>query len=1050
MKKKTKFLRKDFLNAPRGITLIALVVTILVLLILVGIVLNLITGSNGIMGKVISARFRHNYRSVEESIEMFYSAKQMDAATGESGLKENKANEKYRIKHAVSKNFGAIGMGAKSLIVNGDVKNNLPLAGEVTQDQKETIEEDVPTLADTIKKDKGLSEEDDLSTVELYWIDLSQMNLTMSSQYLIDIETLKIYDYEGAYFSGKRWHVLDYGSTAIKQTIDGTGDADEVWDGWIRLELYYPSESTDREWRLSEVGEIRTDENLTWEKYTGAITVRLSQVENIWIRYKIGDTIYTIPPKGEMLVNINVSPTGGKQSEVNVSIDYDADAETKQYRIDGGEWLDYTEEFKVTENVLVEAKGTKTEKIYDSEGNVKSTQKVTGRDAYYISNIGVPTIDTTLEAPTITRKAKTNENEVAQVEVSYPEIATEKIYKVNYGEEQEYSGNISIPQYGTTVIAYYKTEDGRTSNYAIIEINEKNSSPRIYTPRPPTNGPIPEDVPGIEYLAGPNIQVTNAATGKSATIKVVPAKVARKIYLQLGNGAFEEYTEPVTVTQNMPVRAYYISEADGEVSQTSYSRVSGLHQGNNPTVIINADPYPYGNSQIAEDGVKITIQSDGENVQYSYDGIAYKNYTEEITVTKNCRIYARASNSYGTTVEYLDITNASKDAPKRKVNLAVDITVSPEPTTSTSLVDKAKVTISADEKAEKIYYSIGKYGAKQEYTEPFFVDKNCTVYAYATSSNGSGETSKLIDNLTSGVAEPLITISPSNGKQSTKTTVTITFDKNASITRYEVDGNGLRDYTGAFEVEKNCVIRAYNRNSKGEAETTLSIENITPEPPSLLLDYGSYYLLKLPFPDIATNCEYKYKDTGEWKTYSEEGIVLIKPEKASEVIKDDKLVIKIKDANGDEKNFGGTWELLDVPISQIFEYIAMRWDRSTPQAPEIVLDTTEPARQVKVTINYANTLKQKKYRIVSSNGDASEWMDYTGEFTVRDKDTTIYAKGCDEAEVWSESAMKKITNIDEEQPKIKLTADLENAQQKVGVKVIVTDDVQVGRRWSRK
>ena len=33
-----------------------------------------------------------------------------------------------------------------------------------------------------------------------------------------------------------------------------------------------------------------------------------------------------------------------------VNIDYDAEAEIKQYRINGGEWLDYTDEFTITEN----------------------------------------------------------------------------------------------------------------------------------------------------------------------------------------------------------------------------------------------------------------------------------------------------------------------------------------------------------------------------------------------------------------------------------------------------------------------------------------------------------------------------------------------------------------------------------------------------------------------------------------------------------------------------------------------------------------------------
>jgi hypothetical protein len=66
------------------------------------------------------------------------------------------------------------------------------------------------------------------------------------------------------------------------------------------------------------------------------------------------------------------------------------------------------------------------------------------------------------------------------------------------------------------------------------------------------------------------------------------------------------------------------------------------------------------------------------------------------------------------------------------------------------------------------------------------------------------------------------------------------------------------------------------------------------------------------------------------------------------------------------------------------------------------------------------------------------------------KGTIIYARGIDDAEVYSKEETLKINNIDEDPPIIKLTADLENAQQKVGVKVMVTDDTQVDTiKWEK-
>ena len=54
-----------------------------------------------------------------------------------------------------------------------------------------------------------------------------------------------------------------------------------------------------------------------------------------------------------------------------------------------------------------------------------------------------------------------------------------------------------------------------------------------------------------------------------------------------------------------------------------------------------------------------------------------------------------------------------------------------------------------------------------------------------------------------------------------------------------------------------------------------------------------------------------------------------------------------------------------------------------------------------------------------------------------------------QSEVWGEEAEKQITNIDEQQPEIKLTADLEKEAQRLQVKVDVTDDTRVAEvKWA--
>lgn len=57
-------------NQEKGITLIALVVTIIVLIILAGIAINIIIGQNGIINKVTIAKEKKQYGTSRRKIEI--------------------------------------------------------------------------------------------------------------------------------------------------------------------------------------------------------------------------------------------------------------------------------------------------------------------------------------------------------------------------------------------------------------------------------------------------------------------------------------------------------------------------------------------------------------------------------------------------------------------------------------------------------------------------------------------------------------------------------------------------------------------------------------------------------------------------------------------------------------------------------------------------------------------------------------------------------------------------------------------------------------------
>lgn len=56
------------MNKSKGITLIALVVTIIVLLILAGISVNMLTGQNGILNRALEAKTKTEISGIEEKM----------------------------------------------------------------------------------------------------------------------------------------------------------------------------------------------------------------------------------------------------------------------------------------------------------------------------------------------------------------------------------------------------------------------------------------------------------------------------------------------------------------------------------------------------------------------------------------------------------------------------------------------------------------------------------------------------------------------------------------------------------------------------------------------------------------------------------------------------------------------------------------------------------------------------------------------------------------------------------------------------------------------
>ena len=593
-------------------------------------------------------------------------------------------------------------------------------------------------------------------------------------------------------------------TTSVQKEVEVTqGRNLGILDGWITMNLYYPEDATDLEWRIKDPTVLRTGYQAdTWMPYTGPITVKLSDVENVYIRYKINGKTVIVAPNGKLVVDIEPASYTLKDGETpKVIIYYEDGAQTKEYRIDNGDWQTYEGEFNVGPNTKIEARVIKDVNVYDSNGDFVYTTKKQNTDAVFISEYIPETSQPSGGSPSTPRTTPTG---------------TEYIYE---------------PQ-----------SDGTWT-----------SKPSGTTRKPST------------YLEGPIITSNPSDTiVESTMVSVTPQQPADKIYISVDWGKFVEYTEPISVDKNCTIRAYYIRLSDGKKSDTTYYDVDNIYVPTLPYVKITASPSNYLSEDVSS--VEVTISGDNyDRLEYGFNGNDYLPYEGPITITTSKTIYARGINANGDTVVSKTIKTIKPSIPQEELDVSIHF--NPEKEQVQGLINKAQVTIDYDAKAEKKYYRIGWWGTTREYTGPFEITENDTIYAWATATNAYGEAEKGVSYLTTGIAAPKISLDTT--EPASIIGVTIEYAPTADSMKYKIDNGPWIDYGGIFYVEENCTIYAKNSDVLGnENQSSRRIKNIAYVPNYTLLDKGSYFLLKLNYPSSSDKStrEYKWTPNGTWKT----------------------------------------------------------------------------------------------------------------------------------------------------------------------------------------
>ena len=156
-------------NKQTGITLIALVITIVLLLILAGITINSLGGENGLLAKAKWSAYVSEYESVAEAKELYKSEKMIEQLGGTANIYKVASTEVTKISSTNEENMYPI--DKQQRIENSNIS---------------------ATLKNTIMQLEELSEEEinNEEKVDLYKVDFSKINVEAKKEYVINMEKL--------------------------------------------------------------------------------------------------------------------------------------------------------------------------------------------------------------------------------------------------------------------------------------------------------------------------------------------------------------------------------------------------------------------------------------------------------------------------------------------------------------------------------------------------------------------------------------------------------------------------------------------------------------------------------------------------------------------------------------------------------------------------------------------------------------------------------------------------------------------------------------------
>ena len=532
----------------------------------------------------------------------------------------------------------------------------------------------------------------------------------------------------------------------------------------------------------------------TWLEYAAGVTLQrngqvffraIDEAGNISdvTTFAVGNII-TTPPDAPVAVADITEPTN---LDVTVTATFSDDTATKQYSLDGENWLEYASGVVMPQNGKVHFRGL---------------------NAYgYASDVVIIVVSNIDKVAPAKPKATADITSPTDLNVTVSAVFTAESVGREYSLDGEtwnaYESGVVMTDNG---IVYFRAID-EVGNVSEITEYEVANIDRIAP-----------DAPTVTLS-------TTALTNRDVTVEAAfPDDAAVKQYSTDGE-EWRSYTGALTAAANGNF-FFRAIDAVGNVSEVTECAVTNIDKTAPEQPTVSADVTAATNGDVT---VTAAFADDCELREYSLDNRTWQTYTEGIVLAANGKVYFRGTDAAGNVspVAECDVANIDKTIPGKPAVSADIMTVTNKAVTVTATF--------SDDAAVKQYSLDGENW--QTYTDGVVLSANGKVYF--RSINAVGTVSPVAEyevaNIDKTAPDRPGAAADITSPTRQSVTVTATFPDDSVLRQYSRDGKNWNNYSSGVVMEENGTVWFRGIDATGNASETLEyqVTNIDRTPPAV-------------------------------------------------------------------------------------------------------------------------------------------------------------------------------------------------------------------------